>query len=585
MYRSNSIKNSRKQIFIFIYLTLSFLILYRYFFLQIVKYETFKEKAGNNSLRKIILYPPRGIIYDRNHIPIVDNNPLYQMKIISKDMQENFNYQILMKHTGISKLSVDSVILESKKNPGGQFKPMLLKKYIDINTKSVLEEYKLDLKGLYFSELPARIYTSNCNLTHVLGYLRKVDKKFLSKENYHINDIIGYSGVEKYYEEKLHGIYGVDYFLVDRFGVIQGKYDTNNDIYPVQGEDLYLTIDSNIQDFIESLFEDSKGAVIVMDPSNGEIISMMSNPIYDLNSFVGALSINEWNKLENDKDKPFTNRAIQSTYPPGSIFKLVLSAIAIEQNIIDEDWTVECNGEYHFYDTIFRCWKNAGHGEISLNEAIKSSCNIFFYNLMQKIKFNDWSDISQNFGFGKKVGIDLPEEHKGLIPDKNFMNRFYKDKGGWSTGHLLNLSIGQGEISVTPIQVIQLINSIANNGIVYTPHLNIISNLEKSNLNYRQDVWSFLKQAMYDAVNSNGGTAYNTRINRKVGTVYGKTGTAQVCSNCDIEPHGWFAGFIELNNGKQYTICIIIENGGKGSGKPTKMAKEIFQYIVGLNNV
>ena len=585
MYKSNSTKRSRRQILIFIYLILSILILYRYFFLQIIENETFKEKAGNNSLRKIVLYPPRGIIYDRNNIPMVDNNPLYRMKIISKDMQKNFNYQILEEHTGISKIFMDSIISESKKTPGGQFKPMLLKNYINNKTKSILEEYKLDLKGVYFSELPARIYTSDCDLTHVLGYLKKVDRNFLAKENYHVNDIIGFNGVEKYYEEKLHGIYGVDYFLVDRFGVIQGKYDTDNDISPIQGEDLTLTIDSNVQNFVENLFGEYKGAVVVMDPSNGEIISLMSNPDYDLDSFIGFLSKNEWKKLESDPNSPLINRVIQSNYPPGSIFKLVVAALALEQNIINQSWEVECNGEYHFHDTIFRCWKEEGHGKISLNEAIKSSCNIYFYNLMQKIKFDDWSDASKKFGFGDKTGIDLPQENEGLVPDKNYMNKFYKDKGGWSKGHLLNLSIGQGEVSTTPLQIIQLINSIANNGILYTPHLSIRHNPEKNNIGYKQDVWSFLKQAMYDAVNSDGGTAYNMRIDKKIGNAYGKTGTAQVCSNCDIEPHGWFAGFIELNNGKQYSICILIENGGKGSNKPTKMAKDIFQYIIGLQNV
>jgi penicillin-binding protein 2 len=222
---------------------------------------------------------------------------------------------------------------------------------------------------------------------------------------------------------------------------------------------------------------------------------------------------------------------------------------------------------------------------MNLNEAIKGSCNIFFYNLMQKIDFDDWSNASKQFGFGMKTEIDLPQENKGLVPTKNYMNEFYKDKGGWSKGHLLNLSIGQGEVSVTPIQVIQLINSIANNGVLYTPHLNIRYNSKKTNISYNENVWSILKQAMYDAVNSDGGTAYNARIDTKRGIAYGKTGTAQVCSNCDIEPHGWFAGFIKLNNGKQYTICIIIENGGKGSNKPTRIAKDIFQYIIELDNV
>ena len=585
MYKNNLIKHSRNQIIIFIYITLSIFILYRYFFLQIIEYQKYSEAAGNNSLRKIVLYPPRGIIYDRNYKPIVDNNPLYQMKIIAKDMQDNFNYHILEKYTSISKVTIDSVILESRKIGGGQFKPMLVKNYINNKTKSILDEYKLDLKGIYFSQLPARIYTSNCNLTHVLGYLKKVDKDFLEKENYHINDIVGFNGVEKYYEEYLHGDYGVDYFVVDRFGVMQGKHNTGNDILPIQGEDLVLTINSDIQNFVENSFQEYKGSVIIMDPSNGEIISLMSKPDYNLNSFIGFLSNEEWSKLQGDSDSPLVNRAIQSNYPPGSIFKLVLSAIAIEKNIVDKNWKVNCDGEYPFHDTVFRCWKEDGHGEVNLNGAIKSSCNIYFYNLMQKIEFNDWTQGSKEFGFGIKTDIDLPRENKGLVPDKNYMNNFYKKKGGWSKGHLLNLSIGQGEVSTTPIQIIQLINYIANDGIAYKPHLNVGSELHKEEISYKQSVWPILRKAMYDAVNSEGGTAYNARIDKQVGIAYGKTGTAQVCSNCDIKPHGWFAGFIELRNGKKYSICIIIENGGKGSDKPARIAKDIFQYIIGVDSV
>ena len=582
MYIESSSKKSRIQVLIFIYIAISCLILYRYFFLQIIENEFFKEKAGNNSLRKNILFPPRGIIYDRNYKPVVDNKPLYQIKIIPKDIQENFNYKILNKYTGISRSFVDSVIDRSKNIPGGEFKEMLLQNYVDIRTKSILEEYKLDMKGMNFTPMPARVYPSDCNLSHILGYLKKVDK---SNTVYDINDIVGYNGVEKYYENSLHGDYGIDFFLVDRFGVKKRKYDTEHDKNPIQGDDLILTIDSDIQHFAESIFSGFKGSVILMNPSNGEIISMISSPVYDLDTFVGSLSQSEWKKLNNNPDSPLLNRVIQSNYPPGSIFKLVTSAIAIEKNIIDSNWSVDCNGEYDFYNTTFRCWKESGHGTVNLNKAIKGSCNIFFYNLMQKIEFSDWSSISREFGFGRKTGIDLLSENSGLVPDKSYMNKFYKNKGGWSKGHLLNLSIGQGEVSVTPIQIIQLINSIANNGTIYSPHLNIAYEPVNIKLNYKDIVWSYLRKAMHDAVNSNGGTAYNARIDKNHGLVYGKTGTAQVCSNCEVEPHGWFAGFMELNNGEKYTICIMIENGGKGSEKPTQIAKKIFQYIIGKDNV
>ena len=584
--RSHNSIFSRSQVILVIYIVTALLVLYRYFFLQVIDNEKYKIQAGNNSLRKIVLYPPRGIIYDRNFIPLVDNKPLYEIKIIPEDLDEaNFNYSLLHKHTGILKSAIDSVLYSSRKILGGQFKPMLLKRYIDFDTKAILEESKLDLKGLYFTELPARVYTSGCNLSHTLGYLRQVDQYSIESYNYHSDDIIGFSGVEKFYEKKLKGIHGFDLFLVDRLGVIQSKYNVQDNYSPIQGEDVVLSIDSDIQEFIESLFVNENGSVILMDPTNGEVISLLSSPYYDLNSFVGPIPINVWNKLVKDENRPFTNRVTQQTYPPGSIFKLLLSAIAIEKEIISKDWKVECDGVYQFHDTAFRCWNAEGHGEIGLLDAIKSSCNIYFYNLMQKIDFSDWSDEANKFGFGAITGIDLPQEKTGLVPDKTYMNKAYRKSGGWSKGHLLNLSIGQGEVSVTPIQIIQLINLIVNNGDAFYPHVNLNQNVGQINVDYKSDVWQFLKKAMYAAVNYKGGTAYNARIDTDDGSVFGKTGTAQVCSNCDILPHGWFAGFVELKDGRKYSVCILIENGGKGSEKPSKIARKIFNYIAEMNDV
>jgi len=332
------------------------------------------------------------------------------------------------------------------------------------------------------------------------------------------------------------------------------------------------------------MMDNNIGSIIVMDSESGEILTMLSSPDYQLNSFAGEIPIKKWNELINNKDKPFNNRAIQSSYPPGSIFKLILASIVLDKKIISKDWKINCDGKYEFYDKIFHCWKEDGHGTVDLNDAIKESCNIYFYNLIQKIDFDLWSEEVLKFGFGNILGIDLPSEKKGLVPNKKFMNATYKNKGGWSKGHLLNLSIGQGETMVTPIQIVNLINIIANDGKYVTPHLNINhSSISNIDLNYNQDTWKIIKKSMYDAVNGNGGTAYNAKIIKKDIKIYGKTGTAQICSNCDLLPHAWFAGFIELNKNKKVSVVVMIENGGKGSNKSTIMAKKIFQYLIDNN--
>ena len=569
--------NKTKNVILIIYILIIFLITCQYFNLQIINYEKYHLKAGYNSLKKIILKAPRGIIYDRNKKSIVDNQYIYNVNIISRYFDSNsFNYNLLKNEIEIDKVTIDSIVSNNKYS-GNQYKSKLIKKNINFKKKSILEESKLDILGINFSHNPIRSYTSNSNLSHVLGYLRTID-------DYKGQGSEGFSGIEKFYEIDLKGSNGIEYRIVDKFGIDQGLFIDGNIYDAKQGSDLFLTIDSDLQSYSEQIMGDKVGSIIVMDPQTGEVLTMLSTPSYELDSFAGGISLKKWNEINNNSMGPFTNRAIQSSYPPGSIFKLILAAIVLEEEIISKDWKVNCTGEYQFYDQLFRCWKEGGHDTVDLNKAIQQSCNVYFYNLIQQIDFDLWSKEAIKFGFGKKSGIDLPNEKKGLVPDRKFMTKHHKNKGGWSAGHLLNLSIGQGETMVTPIQIVNLMNIIANEGYYLIPHLNLkATNTEKIDLKYKNSIWRLLKKAMFDAVNKSGGTAYNAYLDNNDVKIYGKTGTAQICSNCDLLPHAWFAGFIEANNSKKYSIAIIIENGGKGSNIPAILAKKIFQFILEKN--
>lgn len=561
---------SKKNIILSVYFFLVLVVFFRYFKLQIIDYSKYQEKAGNNSLRRIELEAPRGIIYDLNNKPIVDNKFIYDLNIIPKDFDsQSFNYDLIEKITSINKIKIDSIIKQNNTSIK-KFKPVLIARNINLEKKSILEESKLDLKGLYFSNSQVRTYMMDCNLSHVLGYLRKNE------------DLEGFSGVEKYYQDLLKGIDGIEYHKVDRFSIDQGIFQTDGNILPIQGNDLHLTIDSKLQAFSENLMNDYVGSVIVMDPESGEILSMLSKPDYDLSSFAGEIPKKVWNKINNNSNKPFNNRSIQNHYPPGSIFKLVLSAIVLDKNLISKNRSINCSGVYDFYDTKFRCWKEDGHGKTNLNKALQQSCNIYFYNLIQMVDFELWSSEVKKFGFGDITKIDLNGEKKGIVPDRSYMNERYKDKGGWSTGHLLNLSIGQGEIMVTPIQIANLMNIIQNEGYSIQPHLNKSYAYNKNIIDYDKKAWKIIKQSMYDAVNKDKGTAYKANLNMKGAKVYGKTGTAQICSDCDLLPHAWFAGFLEFKN-KKYSISVIIENGGKGSDLPSEMSRKIFKYLVDNN--
>ncbi len=570
MLIKKSHKRLKKKIIFIIYFVIILVVFFRYYKLQVTDYEKYKNLGEKNSISAIVLNAPRGIIYDTNGEPIVDNEFIYDINIVPQNFEmDKFNYEILHNLANINKDYIDSIVGPLKKT-SYKYKPQLIKRHIDFQTKSILDENKLDLQGMYFSNFPIRTFTKKCNLSHTIGYLRQ-DRN---------GDIISFNGIERFYEDLLRGNDGVEYHYVDSRGIDQGVVNfENKNFQPEQGKDLFLTIDLNLQEFCENLIDKEKGSIIVSNPLNGEILSMLSFPDYNLKSFTGPISNSEWKKL-NNKNNIFLNRSIQSTYPPGSIFKLILSALALENNIISNEWKVNCTGRYDFFDTKFHCWKEDGHGIVNLNEAIQQSCNVYFYNLMQKIDFELWSSEVEKFGFGVATGIDLISEKNGLVPNKKFMNEYYRELGGWSKGHLLNLAIGQGETLVTPIQINNLMNFIANEGSVFELHLNKNLDVKEKYVDYKNRVWKIIKSSMYDAVNKVGGTAYNTKINQSIGKVFGKTGTVQICSNCEILPHAWFAGFIELENNKKYSVSIIIENGGKGSNIPTKMAKKIFEFII-----
>ena len=449
------------------------ILLYQFYELQIHEYEKYNNKGYNNSLRQFIKTAPRGIIYDRNNIPLVDNRPTYSISLIPYDAKDNFNYSLLQEITKIDSLFIKNLIIKHS-NKMSKFRPQIIKNHVEFNERSIIDEYKLDFPGIYFTDFPARTYPSEAKLSHVLGYLRKVNQNILDIDfdnEYRIDDVIGYAGIEKVYEKKLKGDDGVEFHMIDIYGVNHGILKTEDDYPVISGNALNLSIDVNMQSLSEKLLGEYKGAIICMDPYTGDIYSLVSSPTFNLSSFIGPIPLPEWEKLSNNIENPLLNRAIQGLYPPGSVFKLILAAYALENKIIDNDWHIDCKGAMEYGDRIFKCWNETGHGKINLSKSIINSCNIFYYNLIQKIKFDNWTNIVKAFGFGKKTGIDLPNEKAGIVPSLDYMNSRY-GKWGWGKGSLLNFAIGQGDVLATPIQIIQIINLIATEGKNYRPRIN-----------------------------------------------------------------------------------------------------------------
>jgi len=550
-----------------------FIILLRFCYLQIYKHQKYEDQAGANSVRKISLHAPRGIIFDRVGLPLADNLQIYDFAVIPFDVTDEFNYSIISKELDLKVKDVRSAI-ETKKKSFYRFRSQTLKRHVNFKTRSRLEENKLDLPGMMFDEFPARIYPSDARLTHVLGYLREVTDP-LQKDvisDYKLGDIYGFSGVEKIYESLLRGKDGSEFHLVDIYGIDHGMVLDAPPISAIPGTSIQLTIDSKLQSFIEKLFNGKQGAIICMNPLNGQVLALLSSPDYDLNSFVGPVPRDIWNRWNQDDGHPLLNRVIQGLYPPGSTMKLIAAALALDQKKVSSQWTINCTGAYTLGDRTFRCWKEEGHGDVDMHRAITSSCNVFFYKLIQKLSFDDWKDMAYGFGYGNKSGIDLYGEKAGNIPDTDYMNKKY-GKFGWATGNLLSFVIGQGDILVTPIQVVQMINLIASRGSTYAPSLNVNLPSNEFNLSLKSSTWDLLQNALWDVVNHKNGTGKLAKV--KGVNAFGKTGTAQ---NPHGEDHSWFTGYIEVNDDPILSLAVLVENGGKGSIEATMISGKIFEY-------
>lgn len=578
-------------------------IVFRFFELQILDYNKYKKLAGNNSLRSIEIKAPRGIIYDRNEVPLVDNIFNYNLEIMpidiidkkTKEVHLGFNFMLLDSILGIDKEKLIFKVMDKEKLE--KFHPFTMKRFVDFNSMALLKERLLELPGVIFSEIPARKHVSKVNLSHVLGYVRLVNNERIEKLNhpdstfkYSHGDVYGYSGLEKIYEHKLRGENGEEYRLIDNRGVDQGIFNEKDGRNVVNGPPLVTSIDVNLQYLAESLLTDKVGAIICANPTNGEILSFASSPDFDLKPFnKGPVPIEVWDAWNRDENKPLLNRAISGLYPPGSIFKLITSALLLKKN--QQNTKYNCTGEYTFSDNVVKkCWNLSGHGSVNLEEAIKHSCNVYFYKAVENMSFDELIEISKEFNFGERVGIDLPYEKHGLIPTRAYMKKHheYRDEHGkWITnwavgGTKANMGIGQGEVQVTPLQVIHSINFIANRGYAFIPHLIKDMSVEKKYVNLSNSDWRFLQDAMYKVVSS--GTGQSANIDNKNAIIRGKTGTAQN-SQGDGEPHSWFAGYITSSKSlKKMSVVVIIENGGGGAGIASEISNKLFTYFMEIDN-
>ncbi len=558
-------------------------LLARFFQIQIVGHDRYRKKANTNRIRKITTTAPRGLILDRNGQILVDNLPTYVLTAIPGELsQKGEKFGLISKTIGL-----DSIIVSKnyKKYYRGRFISTRLAKDLTFHQISKLEENKLNLKGIYYQQFPERYFPSAVRASHILGYVKEVDKSIRAtlkdKSEYELGDMIGWNGLEKKYESYLKGKRGVYFYEVDALGREVGYVEDLPPKRPEPGQNIITTIDINIQKKLENIMEGSRGVILVGIPETGEILGAVSAPDFKPDLFTGLMLEQDWQNILKHPDKPLINRFNQGLYPPGSIVKMITAVTLLNNQEFDPEVEQICEGSYQFGDRVFGCWLNRGHGGMNLTSAMLNSCDVYFYKSTHYFDLDMLSNSFRRFGFGQPSQIDISGESSGLVPTASFMNKRY-GRYGWSKGALLNISIGQGELLVTPIQVFNYVNLLATRGIAQTPHFVRVDQLpENIHPNYESNIWDRIVSDMRAVIVDEHGTGKSAQPDIPGFKVFGKTGTAE---NSHGESHAWFLGWAEYYD-KNYSIVVLVENGGSGGTIAAPIARQVFSQIINYNDM
>lgn len=549
----------------------------KFFQLQVAQHRKFEEKSNINSVRLERLGAPRGSIVDRNGKIIVDNAPTYVLNAYP-DQIKNLD-STLFKVGDL--LNIDTAVFKTNyhKNYRGFFTPVRLIKDLSLEQILVLEEHKINIPGIEYDQIQERNFPSDINGSHFLGYVKEVDRENIQNlhkpDQYRHGDLVGWQGLEKVYEEHLKDKKGIEYKAVDAFGRTIGSIIERDKINPEPGAELKIAIDVDLQKFTENLLIEKRGCVIVGDPTTGEIISYVNSPTYPSDLFTGATNIKTWDNILNDPEKPLLDRNAKGLYPPGSTFKMIVLAYLLEKRLINPNRQIYCSGSYKYGNRTFGCWEETGHGGVNFDKALIESCDVYFYQVIQEIPLDEWSEFCRQFGFGSKTGVDLPTESRGVVPNKEYLDNLY-GKRRWTSGVKLNLSIGQGETLVTPLQLFTYINLLYTHGKTYQPHFRLNIETEPITLsNFAESTWNRLNRLLHRVVTDKKGTgkAANPRI--KGLDVAGKTGTAE---NPHGEPHAWFIGYAEKDDVVR-SYVVLLENAGHGGDEAAPITRQILKFI------
>ncbi len=573
------------------------LYLFAFWYLQIVKVDYYRRLSDNNRLRRVTIMPLRGVITDAEHRVLANNRVAFNVRLDREKVTDMKTF--FPRLAGILEMP-ESTLRDRLARYRGRpvFEPVVLKEDVDLAEAAYIESRRLELRGLSVEVESRRNYLYGPLAAHALGYVGEVSEDQLRTEpsgEYELGEIVGKAGVERQYDEDLKGDKGWKQVVVNSLGREIQEIEAGRK--PDPGRALRLSIDLDLQRALEEAYADEAGSAVFLDPGSGAVLAMISRPAYDPNVFAHRFSQDIWEGLVSDPRHPLQNRVSLSKFAPGSVFKIVMSIAALEEGIATPARGDHCTGTWRFGDKVYQCWavRKGGHGYLTMREAIIQSCNIYFYHLGNDMGIERISRWAHRFGFGEPTGLDLPHEESGTVPDSDWKRRTVPRDPIWHPGETISVSIGQGAIEVTPIQMAVFAAAIGNGGTLYRPHL-LLSREVREGIeeDERQDyvirrvdmhprTLEVIRDAMWGVVNEDG-TGGRARIAGR--DICAKTGTAQVFrASRDIDAdklpkdkrdHAWFVGFAPKDN-PRIAWAVFVQNGGHGGTTAAPIARAVLE--------
>jgi penicillin-binding protein 2 len=532
--------------------------------LQVQNPQIYNEQAERNRIKQLPIPAPRGKILDRDGRVIVDNHSSYSLILT----RENLKTEHLRTIADGLNLDYDDLVARVRRyTPRPKYDPITIKEELTPGELAFVESHRDFFPEMELIHAQRRLYPQNGFAAHVIGYTGEVSEQELDSPDfakYSQGAVIGKFGIERQYNDTLMGVDGERQVVVDNRGKTRETL-ANKEAIP--GKDLQLTLDLDLQAVAELAMEGKNGAVVAMDPRTGEVLAMVSRPSFDPNKFAVHIKSSDWREIADNPDHPLLNRAIQAQDAPGSTFKPFVAIAGLESGAIDDQFTVHCSGGASFYGSYHKCWQKGGHGAVSLHRGIQQSCDVYFYNVGDRTGIDKIAFYANQAGLGEKTGVDLPHEAEGLVPSSAWKIRNFREK--WYAGETISVAIGQGALTVTPMQLARAYSWLINGGLWHQPHLVKGGKYQEHSWPLSADNVSKVIYGTWGVVNEPGGTGVRAQLPGL--NVCGKTGTAQLASNKflsgktgkEFEDNAWFVGFAP-REAPEIVVVALYDHGGHG---------------------